>query len=166
MRTLSRLALAVVCLCIAARAQNDRDRYTIPVKVNLSGPRTITVVSGGKQLELEQISAQPYGGAGVTVAIERDCSSVATTAELAKAPINAESAPSGRPLFHAYDNSAASGCSAISPDWVVPEGALLAMPAAKTFAGANGKNINIRISSPTGTATGTLRLQITLTEAR
>jgi hypothetical protein len=166
MRTLSRIALAGVCFALVAMAQNDRDRYTVPVTVSLSGNRTITLVSGGKQLELEQISVQPTGGAGVTVAIERDCSGVNTATALTPAAINAESAPAGRPLFHAYDNTSATGCSALSPAWSVPEGALLAMPSAKTYAGASGKNINVRISSVSGSPSGTLRLQITLTEAR
>jgi len=169
MRTLSRFALAVVCLLIAAstaRAQNDRDRYTVPFTVtNITAARSITIVSGGKQLELEQITIQPTGGSGVTVQLERDCT-VSAGSPLQRAAINAETSPAGRPLFNVYDNTTSTSCSILSPAWFVPDGALLGIPMAKTYIAALGKSVNIRIGTISGFLSGTLRGQITLTEAR
>lgn len=171
MRTRTRLALAGVCLLMAAtvaRAQTV-DRYSVPIKVTLSGAsRTITLVSTGKRVELEQISVQPIGTGSISVALERDCASVTTTSPVtAKTPINPESAPANRPLVAVYDVSAAGGCTVISPDWVIPDGGLLGIPAAKVYAEAANKNINIRITPGSGgTLAGTLRLQVTFTEAR
>jgi hypothetical protein len=172
MRTLLRIALALVCLLIlggggTARAQLV-DRYVVSGKATLTGAsRTITIVGNGKRLELEQFSVQPYATGGVTVAIERDCSSVTTTTALPKRAINAETTP-GTASFLAYDTSAATGCTALSPDWIVPDMGLLPVPAARTYNnGGSGRNINLRITPLAGsTLTGTLRYQITLTEAR
>lgn len=172
MRTIQRLALAVFCLLIVSMpaAAQVVDRYTIPFKITLSGSsRTITIVPlAGKRIELEQVTIQPVSSGGVTLQIERDCSAVTTTTAMSKPAINGASAPSAGAKFSVYDASAATGCTALSPDWIVPDYALLPVPAGKTFNdGGTNRNINIRIAPAFGAAlSGTLRGQVVLTEAR
>lgn len=173
MRTISRIALALVCLLTVAGpvAAQITDRYAIPLKVSLSGTsRTVTIVPlAGKRIELETVSVQPTGTTdGITIQIERDCTSVTTTSPISRPAVNGQTAPSTGAKFTAYDNTAATGCTALSPDWLIPDDALLPISGTGTFStGGTNRNINLRIAGGAGgTLAGTLRLQVVLAEAR
>lgn len=133
-----------------------QDRYVMSGAASLgASDYTITVrqpATGGKRLEVEQVTVQAVGGE-VTAAIERDCTSVTTTTPLAIVAVNAESAPSAGPRFEAYANSAASNCTSFNnfgaeKGWKIGDRAMLPIPSQGTFKEGSGntRNITLRLS--------------------
>ena len=170
MRHLARAFGLAFLFLLAAFAQTDR--YVIPLDINVSGERTITIAqpaTGGKRWELEEISMQIIG-TGLALKLERDCSTVNTDTPIVPTSLNPETTSTAGPAVRVYDLSAASGCTRLSPAWEIPANGFTPVPMLGVFKQGLGtsKNINIRLSvSPLyGVLSGTLHAQIVLREAR
>jgi hypothetical protein len=144
-------ALLVLCACAFGQ-----DRYIMSGAATIgASDYTITIrqpASGGKRLEVEQITVQAVGGE-VTVATERDCSTVTTSTVVVPVAANAETAPAAGPWFNVYANSGASTCSSFTDfsaqkGWKVPDKAMIAIPSYGLYKEGSGvnRNINVRLS--------------------
>jgi hypothetical protein len=152
---MKRFIASLLFVCASAYAQ---DRYILSGAATIgASDYTITIrqpASDGKRVEIESITVQAVGGE-VTVAVERNCSSVTTSSAATVRVVNPDTAPSPQPAnkFQAYLNSGASGCSTFNDfdsqkGWKVPDRAMLPIPSLGTFIQGDGtaKNITIRLS--------------------
>lgn len=144
-------AMAVVCLPMLAQ-----DRYIMSGSASIgASDYTITIrqpATGGKRFEVKQITVQAVGGE-ITVATERDCTTVTTSTPVTAIAANSETAPADPPVWSAYANSAASTCSSFTDfggdkGWKIPDKAMLPIPSAGLYKEGSGvtKNINIRLT--------------------